>query len=138
VRILLFFLCILPLTGCAVLHHVQVGDVDARNRRAASRIDIKISENGINIREANEIVRRLGNAAWSKQSDDLAAIIGLFQMGPRTGNTVYSADYARAMAELIYQKCPSGQVSNLVSIRETRKYPVVSGEIVKVTGDCWK
>ena len=128
----------LLLNSCAILHHVHVGDVDARDRKGASKIDIKVSETGINLREANDIVRRLGNKRWGKQSDDATAIIGLFQMGPRTGNTVFTADYARGLAEIIYQKCPKGRIGNLVTVRETRKYPVVSGEIVKVTGDCWK
>ena len=65
-----------------------------------SKIDIKISETGVNLKEANDIVRRLGNKRWGKQSDDLTAIIGLFQMGPRTGNTVFTADYARGLAEV--------------------------------------
>jgi hypothetical protein len=63
-------------------------------------------------------------------------LIGLFQMGPQTGNPVYSKDYARNLMQLIYEKCPSGKVTGLTSVRESRKYPVISGEIVKVTGFC--
>lgn len=138
VRILLSIALTSVLSGCAALHHAQVGDIDARDRKAASKIDVKLSETGINLREANEIVRRLGNARWAKQSDDATAIMGLFQLGPRTGNPVYSPEYARPIFELLYGKCPSGKVSNLMIVRETRKYPVVSGEIVKVSGDCWR
>lgn len=137
-RLLLFIALALSSGGCAVLHHAQIGDIDARSRKAKSKVDVKISETGINIREANEILRRLGNARWAKQSDDLAGIVGLFQLGPKTGNPVYTSDYARPVFELLYAKCASGQISNLAIIRETRKYPVVSGEIIKVTGDCWK
>jgi hypothetical protein len=126
----------LSLSSCAVLHHVQLGDVDASSGKT-SKIDIKLSETGVNLQEAGEILRRLGNAKFRKQTDDATAIVGLFQMGPRTGNLVYTSDYARPIADLIYAKCPSGKISNLALIRETRKYPVVSGEIIKINGDCW-
>ena len=60
-------------------------------------------------------------------------------MGPRTGEPVWSSDtYADKVYLGLYEKCPSGQITGLTSIREINKYPVVSGEIVKITGFCLK
>ena len=61
----------------------------------------------------------------------------MFQMGPRTGNPVYNERYAEDLLFLIKQKCPNGRVSGLTITREqSERYPVISGEIVKVTGHC--
>lgn len=133
-----YFLSLIAIafSSCAMLHHVQLGEVVGSSSYNAVPFDIKISETGINIGELKEVSKVFLNKHGDKTADDAAAIIGLFQMGPRTGNTVYSKDYARNLIQLIYEKCPSGNVSGLMSIRETRKYPVISGEIVKVTGYC--
>ena len=121
--------------GCAQLHHVQVGDIDNSPGYVRRPFDIKVSESGVNLREAAQIVGAFDRKA-GEGAEKIAAIIGLFQTGPRTGNAVYVKDYAKNLIEVVYQKCPSGRVTNLNSIRETRKYPVVSGEIVKITGIC--
>ncbi len=127
----LFILC-----SCAQLHHVQVGDVESHPAFVQKPFDIKISENGINIGEATEISKVFLKDSQKEGADSIAAAIGAFQMGPRTGNPVYVKDYAKNLIQMIYEKCPSGKVTGLTSIRETRKYPVISGEIVKVTGYC--
>lgn len=132
-----FIILIFMLTSsCAMLHHVQMGEIVNSSGYSAIPFDIKISETGINIGELKDVSKVFLNKQGDKTADDVAALVGLFQMGPRTGNTVYSKDYARNLIQLIYEKCPSGNVSGLMSIRETRKYPVISGEIVKVTGYC--
>ena len=123
-------------TSCAQLHHVQVGEIENRADFVAKPFDIKISETGINIQEAAGIAKVLSNKQTNKEIQQVANIIAMFQMGPRTGNPVYVKDYAKDLIQLIYEKCPSGQVTGLTSVRETRKYPVVSGEIIKVTGYC--
>ncbi len=125
--------------GCAQLHHAQIGDIYSPPGFVRKPFDIKVSETGVNMEEigaagkalANNGAKNAGNAVAG-----VAAIIGLFQMGPRTGNPVYVRDYAKKLMLAIYEKCPSGDVTGLTSVRETRKYPVVSGEIVKVTGYC--
>lgn len=98
--------------------------------------DIKISESGINLGEAADVSKILLRKDRHSDVDNLAGWIGLFQIGPRTGNPVYVKDYAKNLIHLIYEKCPSGKVTGLMSVRESRKYPVISGEIVKVTGYC--
>jgi hypothetical protein len=124
--------------GCAVLHHVQVGQIDNRTAKSvAIPFEIMMSQTGISTEE----ISALAKAANSRNGDNAsgaAAIVSLFQMGPRTGNLVYDEKYASRLVYEIHQKCPSGRVTGLMSIREMRKYPVISGEIVKVTGYCMK
>lgn len=124
------------LSGCAVLHHVQVGDIDNTTGKSKVPFDIKVSETGVSLQDVKAISRAAVGKEKSKEVEEIANIIALFQMGPHTGNGVYVKDYARNLATEIVQKCPSGQVTGLMSIRETRKYPVISGEIIKVTGYC--
>lgn len=137
---LLPYVVIVPwlLSGCAFLYHVQVGSVDARTQSQVwIPFEIKMSEVGVSTEEIGAIAR----ASNSRAGDDAAGIAGLialFQMGPRTGNPTYNERFAEKLVYEIYQKCPSGRVSGLMSIREFRKYPVISGEIVKVTGFCGK
>ena len=133
-KLLLIFA--LGLVGCAQLHHVSYGDIDNRPGYVKKPFDIKASETGVNIQEAKQIARGFMNERQSRDADNIAAIIALFQMGPRTGNPVYVNDYAKNLVQVLYEKCPSGQVTGLMSVRETRKYPVISGEIVKITGFC--
>lgn len=124
-------------TGCAVLHHVQVGHIDNRNSQVQIPFEILMSEVGV----STEDIGKMGRYSNSKGGDavaDAAAIVSLFQMGPRTGNLTYNQRYAEKLVYEIYQRCPSGNVTGLMSIREMRKYPAVSGEIVKVTGFCRK
>lgn len=125
------------LSGCAVLHHVQVGEIDNRDNKAQIPFEVLMSETGVNTQEI-EAMARATNSKGGDNVGDAAAILSLFQMGPRTGNLVYNPRYAEKLVYEIHQKCPSGQITGLMSIREMRKYPAISGEIVKVTGYCLK
>lgn len=127
---------LLLLSSCAQLHHVQIGEVASHSSYVQKPFDIKISESGVNLGEAAEVSKVFLNKDRQKDAEEIVGLIGLFQMGPITGNPVYVKDYAKNLIQLIYEKCPSGKVTGLMSVRESRKYPVVSGEIVKVTGYC--
>ncbi len=124
------------LFSCAQLHHVQLGDVTSHPDFVAKPFDIKLSESGVNIQEAAGTAAAVLDKKHGDDAKAVAGIIGLFQMGPRTGNPVYVKGYAKNLIQLIYEKCPSGKVTGLMSIRESRKYPIVSGEIVHITGYC--
>jgi hypothetical protein len=131
-----YFSC-MALCSCAQLHHVQIGEIVSHPDYIHKPFDIKISETGVNVQEAAELSKVfLKNQSDQDAADSLAGLIALFQMGPITGNPVYVKDYAKNLLQELYEKCPSGRITGLTSIRETRKYPVVSGEIVKVTGYC--
>ncbi len=129
-------LLVLMCSGCASLHHIQVGEIDDDPDYVLRPLEIKINETGVNIQEAGKIAKVLAKNSAGRAADQAASIIGLFQMGPRTGNPVYTDDYARDILQIIYEKCPSGRLTGLMSIRETRKYPVISGEIIKIKGYC--
>ncbi len=124
-------------SSCAQLHHVQIGDIQSHPDYVMKPFDVKISETGVNLQDAKNIAQAVTQSEETKkQASDIAGIISLFQMGPVTGNPVYVKDYAKNLVQLIYEKCPSGKVTGLMSVRESRKYPVISGEIVKITGYC--
>ena len=127
------------LSGCAILHKVQLSDIDNRSEFALVPFELKVSETGVDLQEANRIQRGLfRNSQESQAIGDIAAVIALFQQGPRTGAPVYTEGYAQKLVFALHQQCPSGKITGVMSIRETRKYPVISGEIVKLTGFCMR
>lgn len=125
------------LGSCAQLHHVQLADISDNSAKKTKIVDVKVSETGVNLEEAAKIAKVFArDARSSKAIDDVQNTIALFQMGPRTGNPVYVQDYAKAIPDMLKTECPNGKINNLVSIRETRKYPVISGEIVHIKAEC--
>lgn len=136
-KLLMFSVLMFMVSGCAILHHVQVGTIDNRDSQVQIPFEILMSEVGVSTQEIGA-AGKLANSKGGDQVADAAAILSLFQMGPRTGNLTYNQRYAEKLVYEIYQKCPSGNVTGLMSIREMRKYPAISGEIVKVTGFCRK
>ena len=127
----------LSLSGCAWLHHVSIGDIDNRSQ-SGSDFDIKVSETGVNIDELAEVAKVFAATSDAENISEAQQYIQYFQMGPRTGNPVYNENYAYGLYDMLYKECPSGKISNLTVIRETNKYPVVSGEIIRIKGNCQK
>jgi hypothetical protein len=122
-------------TGCAQLHHVQLGDLD--NTVKGREFSVKVSETGIDLEEAVQMGKFLTKSSQAQQDmGTVQAILALIQMGPRTGNPIYHEKYAEEIVGLLKKECPNGKISNLTAIRETRKYPVISGEIIKINGNC--
>ena len=124
------------LSSCATKHHVQLGDIERVPGKKLVPFTVLLSQTGVNIKEAASIVS--GVTRDNGRAQEIASIISLFQMGPRTGQMVFNEKYADAVPKLITAKCSSGKVTGLLMIRETNKYPVVSGEIIKITGFCVK
>ena len=120
------------LSSCVYVYQVQVGDIDDRESFEPTPFVVRVSETGVSLEDIGEIARALGSDAGKEGAEFLKMI----QMGPTTGNPVYNERYAEDLLLLIKQKCPDGRVSGLTSIREQKKYPVISGEIVKITGNC--
>lgn len=128
------------ISGCAVLHSAQVGDIDSRAVLAGKPFDIKLSNIGFNVEEAASIAAAIaegaGNAEGAESLSTVGDIIQLFQMGPKTGNPVFKVDYSDEMSTKLFTACPSGRITGLMAVRETAKYPALSGEIVRLTGYC--
>jgi hypothetical protein len=122
------------LAGCTFLHHAQIGDIDNSAGYRQVPFDIKLSETGVSLDDVKKVAEALG----SREGQAGAEYLGYIQMGPRTGNPVYVERYAEELVQRIHSACPTGKVTGLVSIRESNKYPIISGEIVKVTGYCLK
>ncbi|MBI1862278.1 MAG: hypothetical protein HYR96_15295 [Deltaproteobacteria bacterium] len=128
---------VMVLSGCAVLHHAQVGDIDCDARYNLRPITLMVSEMGLNLDEAKSVAQSFTHDAQSQKAmQDVKNAIAMFQQGPRTGNPVFNDKYAENMIHDIYKECPSGRITGITSIRETRKYPVISGEIVKIKAFC--
>jgi hypothetical protein len=126
-------LTLLFLSGCTVLHHAQLGEIDNRDIWNKRKFEIKVSETGVNLKNAGQAIRQL---TGSKGAQEGAEYLSWIQMGPKTGNPIYNEGYARKIYEQVRAACPSGKVTGLESVRENRDYQVISGEIVKVTGYC--
>ncbi len=119
------------------MHSTQLGEIDSRVVLKGRKFQVLVSETGFNLDEMAGILRHsTTHAGTQTQIAEVQAIIGLFQMGPRTGNQVMNETYADNMIDLLRKECPKGRISGLMSIRETAKYPVISGEVVRLTGYC--
>lgn len=127
----------LGLGGCASLHSTQIGEVDSNAVSRGRKFELMVSETGFNLDEAAAIGKALTNDAKTRREIGTAQLlISLFQMGPKTGNPVLDEKYADDLFHRLKEQCPSGKMSGLMSTRESAKYPVVSGEIVKIVGYC--
>jgi hypothetical protein len=129
-------------TSCAFVHRHQIQNVDHRIlSQDSKKFEFMLSETGIELAEGAAWVRAFSSSGSSvaKGAENFAAIIALIQMGPRTGNPVYNTRLTSQLHTKISQICPAGQeVTGLTFMREMNKYPVVSGEIIKVSGHCVK
>jgi hypothetical protein len=126
----------LLLTACAHMHHYQLGDIDSTRGRLTP-FEIQVDETGVNVHEGAAVVKAaVQSREAARHVGNIEAIIALTQVGPKTGNPTFSDYWADGMLAKVLERCPSGQVTGLVAVRETMKYPVVSGEIVTVKGYC--
>ena len=124
-------------SSCATIHHISLNEVDSETVLKGRKFELKVSELGFDLKEASDIAKIAIRSKKGKQkADGIQGIISLFQMGPKTGNPILDDSYADKIFKRIKVQCPSLKISGLTSVRETAKYPVISGEIVKITGYC--
>jgi hypothetical protein len=127
---------LLIVSGCASLHHVQISDID-NTEKNQTRFDIKASETGLDVAQAASIAKAVSaNRAVRQASNAASTIWALITYGPRVGNVTFSYNYADDLVTSLASVCPAGKITSLMSIRESNKYPVVSGEIVRLVGYC--
>ena len=122
--------------GCASLHHVQISDIEISGGETRP-VEVKISETGIDIKQAANMTTDLTPVRQAHfEAREVGTLLSLFEWGPRTGNRVYSEIYADQVVHELVRQCPSGRITGIVSIRESRDYSIVSGEVVKLSGLC--
>jgi hypothetical protein len=140
-KTLLIFSSLL-ICSCASLYHVQVADVETTDRGRV--IDIKLSETafdikgaastGLNIAKRNAVDR--GSRGAQDKIAGLELILAVSNFGPRTGVPVFTDKYSDYLLDELVSKCPYGRITGLTSVREARKYPYISGEIINLRGYC--
>lgn len=135
---LLAVLCLLANGGCAVLYKVQLSDLEHAPR--GKPVSVKVSETTVDFGEAARIAKDLARSSGSRGLGNVGNAASnyesLFQFGPRTGAPVFNEFYARDIPERLAGECKSGYLTNITSIRESRDYPVVKGQIVRIDATC--
>ncbi len=125
-------------SGCTRLHSSQVGDIHSPSILSGDPFEIVVSETGIQWQEATTVAAIAGEAAAGagKEASALGKMVALFQMGPRTGNSVTDATYSDALHQNIRQLCPAGRITGLTITRESTRFPIISDELVRIRGYC--
>lgn len=122
--------------GCASLHSYQMGDIDGTGGELIG-YDIKQTELGWDIEEASQIAKSISKAPGvQKTANTVSDVWAAITFGPKTGEVTFSDQYADETTKRLKTSCASGKITGLVSIRETNKYPVVSGEIARIAAYC--
>jgi len=132
-RIALFL--VVALAGCARLDHFQMGTID-QTQGETHPVSVRLSETGIEAAAIAEVASRSAKGQTANQLGDLAAVLAMLNMGPRTGNPVYDDTYAEKIQDYLLVQCPSGKLTAIRAIREARSAGPVSGEIVGVEAEC--
>lgn len=121
-------LCAVSLcSSCASLHSYQVDDIDSSSG-ALTPFEVQVDETGFDIHQGMEIGKALVDRRSAKRLNTAEGVIALFQVGPSTGNPTFRDTWADGLVAAIRERCESGRVTGLTTVRESNHYPVVSGE----------
>ena len=131
---ILFLTFMLP--SCAQLYSVKVGERDLTSPGVG--FDVKVNELGFDVGQAARIAKAIGknNSTVRQASNSLSSLWTLISSGPKTGNITFSDRYADTLAQASRAECAPNKTLSVISYRERNHYPVISGEIVRVTGVC--
>lgn len=133
------FLLLGMISGCATLYRTQYGDID-HSLGELKPFEVILSEIGVSHQQAAEIGAAVAAASGSKKTSGafggLKFLLAISNYGPTTGNPVFSDKYSDVLWDILRGKCPNGRITGLMVVREAAKYPVISGEIVRVSGYC--
>jgi hypothetical protein len=117
------------------VHHAQIGDIDLRPGFTRERFEIKVSEEAIEIKNAN-LAARSFTLQSARETNDFARLFTVVQMGPRTGSATLSSSYGRDVYSSLRKACVRGWPADLVIERESNSYSGISGEIIRILGNC--
>ena len=121
--------------GCSTVHHAQFGDIDRREGYIRERFEIKVNEEAIEIKNAN-LAARSYTPQGTSETNDIAKLFTIVQMGPRSGWATLSSSYGRDLYTIIRKACVRGWPTDLVIERESNSYPGINGEIIRILGEC--
>jgi hypothetical protein len=122
-------------TGCARFHHYQLGDIDSTGG-ALEPFELQVDETGFNVHDAAAVGRIVVDEEGDKRLSTAEGVISLFQVGHATGDSTFNATWADGLVMQLRERCPSGRLTGVTTVRESTDYPVVSGEIVTIKGYC--
>jgi len=122
-------------TGCARFHHYQLGDIDS-TEGTLDPITIQVDETGFDLHEAASAGKLFVDDQGKERLSTAENVISLFQFGPATGDSTFNATWADGVVAKLRERCPSGRLTGVTTVRESTDYPVVSGEIVTIKGYC--
>ncbi len=117
--------CAIAASGCLTLFHVTVGDIDATKPDKMRRFEVELKAGGF---DENAILEYISDTAYN--------IVDLGSMGPRTGRPLRKPSMGGSLIEELYKKCPSGNITGLLSTRENKYYFIYQTEIIRVSGYC--
>lgn len=112
-------------TGCLTPFHVSVGDIDNTHQDTMRHFSVEIVAGGLD-----------ENAFVGYFSDSLDSLLYAFSQGPRTGRPLRKSSIGGSLVEEIYKKCPSGRVTGLMTVRESKSFYFYRTETVRVSGYC--
>jgi hypothetical protein len=138
-RVLFLSAVTFGLSGCAALFKVQLADIESP--RDGKAVNVLVSENTVDFQQVGMAVRSIGQMSKSKAAQNagsnLSDIASAFQFGPRTGVPVFNDSYANMVAGQLNELCKGGHLGNIVSTRESRNYPIISGQIIRLDATCY-
>lgn len=123
------------LHGCAYMHHYQLNDIDS-SRGTLRPISVQVNDIGFNLNEATALLKSMETKAQRQRTDRANDIISMFQYGPSTGDLTFNDTWGDRVSDELRARCPTGQITGIMTMREHMDYPVLSGEIITVKGYC--
>jgi hypothetical protein len=122
-------------SGCAEFHHYQLSDIDSSEGRLVP-FELQVDETGLDVNEAFGVAKLAVDENSKKRLTGVESAVAFFQVGPSTGDATFDDHWADNLVAALHERCSSGRMTGVTTVRESTDYPVVSGEIVTIKGYC--
>ncbi|MBK6686899.1 MAG: hypothetical protein IPG45_20700 [Deltaproteobacteria bacterium] len=127
-------------SGCAVMHRTTIGERFNDADTANTDVDVITSAIGVDTQGLSELSQDSLRSSGGSSGQQLAGIVAFVtwatSQSPRTGEPTATDDWAEANIPRLREQCVGGTLTGLQVVRESARYPYVSGEIVRVKGQC--
>ncbi len=124
---------ILMVGACASLYRVTVSEMTGAHA-PSTPISVRVSALGIAANALTSQVGLLGLLVSTGRKP--GSPHGGGTDAANTGGGTLTDDWADGLGAALREKCPRGRISNLVILRENRKYKSISAEYVTVKALC--